>query len=50
MFQTHILENLVVPGNRTWNLWICSQEVWPLDHRGGQVEVEVEEEEEGEEE
>jgi hypothetical protein len=22
-------------GNRTWNLWICSQELWPLDHRGG---------------
>jgi hypothetical protein len=22
-------------GNRTRNLWICSQELWPLDHRGG---------------
>jgi hypothetical protein len=22
-------------GNRTWNLWICSQELCPLDHRGG---------------
>jgi hypothetical protein len=22
-------------GNRTWDLWICSQELWPLDHRGG---------------
>jgi hypothetical protein len=21
--------------NRTWDLWICSQELWPLDHRGG---------------
>jgi hypothetical protein len=21
--------------NRTQNLWICSQELWPLDHRGG---------------
>jgi hypothetical protein len=21
-------------GNRTWNLWICSQELWPLDHIG----------------
>jgi hypothetical protein len=21
-------------GNRTRNLWICSQELWPLDHRG----------------
>jgi hypothetical protein len=20
-------------GNRTWYLWICSQELWPLDHR-----------------
>jgi hypothetical protein len=19
--------------NRTWDLWICNQEVWPLDHR-----------------
>jgi hypothetical protein len=23
-------------GNRTRNLWICSQEIWPLDHRGSQ--------------
>jgi hypothetical protein len=22
-------------GNRTWDLWICSQELWPLDHIGG---------------
>jgi hypothetical protein len=22
-------------GNRTRNLWICSQELRPLDHRGG---------------
>jgi hypothetical protein len=22
-------------GNRSWDLWISSQEVWPLDHRGG---------------
>jgi hypothetical protein len=21
--------------NRTRDLWICSQELWPLDHRGG---------------
>jgi hypothetical protein len=21
--------------NRTRDLWVCSQEVWPLDHRGG---------------
>jgi hypothetical protein len=20
-------------GNRTWDLWICSRELWPLDHR-----------------
>jgi hypothetical protein len=24
-----------VPGNRTWDLRIFSQELWPLDHRGG---------------
>jgi hypothetical protein len=23
------------PGNRTQDLWICSQKLWPLDHRGG---------------
>jgi hypothetical protein len=23
-------------GNRTRELWVCSQELWPLDHRGGQ--------------
>jgi hypothetical protein len=23
------------PGNRTRVLWICSQKLWPLDHRGG---------------
>jgi hypothetical protein len=22
-------------GNQTWDLWICSQELGPLDHRGG---------------
>jgi hypothetical protein len=22
-------------GNRTWDLWICSHELWPLDHKGG---------------
>jgi hypothetical protein len=22
-------------GNRTWTSWVCSQELWPLDHRGG---------------
>jgi hypothetical protein len=25
--------------NRTWDLWICSQELWPLDHRGGPMLV-----------
>jgi hypothetical protein len=20
-------------GNRTWDLWVCKQELWPLDHR-----------------
>jgi hypothetical protein len=25
----------VVSGNRTRDPWICSQELWPLDHRGG---------------
>jgi hypothetical protein len=24
-------------GNQTQDLWICSQEVWPLDHRGGPI-------------
>jgi hypothetical protein len=24
-------------GNRTRDLWICSQEFWPLDHRGGHI-------------
>jgi hypothetical protein len=23
-------------GNRTRDLWLCSQELWPQDHRGGQ--------------
>jgi hypothetical protein len=23
-------------GNRNPDLWICSQKLWPLDHRGGQ--------------
>jgi hypothetical protein len=29
----------VVPGNRTRDLRICTQELWPLDHRGGQSKV-----------
>jgi hypothetical protein len=24
-------------GNRTSGLWICSQKLWPLDHRGGHI-------------
>jgi hypothetical protein len=24
-------------GNRTEDLWICRQKLWPLDHRGGRV-------------
>jgi hypothetical protein len=27
----------VVRGNRTRDPWICSQELWPLDHRGGRL-------------
>jgi hypothetical protein len=23
--------------NRTRDLWVCSQELWPLDHRGGHI-------------
>jgi hypothetical protein len=26
-------------GNRTRDLWVCSQEVWLLDHRGGQIMI-----------
>jgi hypothetical protein len=34
-FQTHCFsESLVAPGIKP-DLWICSQELWPLDHRGG---------------
>jgi hypothetical protein len=25
-------------GNRIRDLWICSQDVWPLDHRGDEVQ------------
>jgi hypothetical protein len=25
--------------NRTRDLWICSQELWPQDHRGGQWDI-----------
>jgi hypothetical protein len=30
-----LLFSLVVPGDRTRDLRICSQELWPLDHRTG---------------
>jgi hypothetical protein len=30
-----LLKTFGSPGNRTQDLWICSQELWPLDHRGG---------------
>jgi hypothetical protein len=33
-FQTNYFF-FVVPGNRTRDPWICSQEHWPLDHRDG---------------
>jgi hypothetical protein len=29
-----LLRNSGSAGNRTWDFWICSQELWPLDHRG----------------
>jgi hypothetical protein len=25
--------------NRTWDLWVCSQEFWPLDHRGNPAQA-----------
>jgi hypothetical protein len=25
----------------TWDLWICSQKLWPLDHRGGPVHTQT---------
>jgi hypothetical protein len=32
----------LLPGNRTRDPWICSQELWPLDHRGGQTTKAIE--------
>jgi hypothetical protein len=32
-FQTHYFSANLVESNP--DLWICSQESWPLDHRGG---------------
>ena len=26
-------------GNRTWDLCVCSQKLWLLDHRGGLIEI-----------
>jgi hypothetical protein len=31
-----LLRKYDIAGNRTRNLWGCSQEPWPLDHRGGE--------------
>jgi hypothetical protein len=28
-------------GNRNRDLWICSQELWPLDHRGGPRHIRI---------
>jgi hypothetical protein len=30
-----LLRKSVRAGNRNRDLWICSQKLWPLDHRGG---------------
>jgi hypothetical protein len=26
-------------GNRTRDIWICTQELWPVDHRGGPIDL-----------
>jgi hypothetical protein len=31
-----LLRNSGSAGNQTRDFWICSQELWPLDRRGGQ--------------
>jgi hypothetical protein len=33
--ETQLLRKSGNPENRTGDLWICRQELWPLDHRGG---------------
>jgi hypothetical protein len=33
--DTILLRKSGSAGNRTRDLWICSQEIWPLDYRGG---------------
>jgi hypothetical protein len=30
-----ILRKSVSLGNRTRDLWVCSQELWPVDNRSG---------------
>jgi hypothetical protein len=30
-----LLRKSGIAGNRTRDLWVCSRELWPLDHRGG---------------
>jgi hypothetical protein len=37
-FQNHYLRKSGSAGNRTRDLWICSQELWPLDNKGGQLQ------------
>jgi hypothetical protein len=32
-----LLRKSVSNGNRTQDLWVCTQEHWPLDHRGGHI-------------
>jgi hypothetical protein len=36
-----LLRNSGRAGNRGWDLWICSQELWPLDHGGGFIQVQI---------
>jgi hypothetical protein len=30
-----LLRKICSAGNPTWYLWVCSQELWTLDHSGG---------------
>jgi hypothetical protein len=36
-----IPDPLAVPGNWTRDLWVCNQELSPLDHRGGQIRCQI---------
>jgi hypothetical protein len=36
-----LLINSGSAGNRTPFLWVCSQELWPLDHIGSQLEIQI---------